>query len=43
MSTYPLPSVSSRSGNRASRTWCDAKAAIAAHLNRAGCILYIQV
>jgi hypothetical protein len=29
-------SVSSRSGKRASRMWCDAIAAIAAHLKQAG-------
>ena len=34
--------MSNRSGNSASRTWCDAIAAIAAHLKHAGCSLWIQ-
>ena len=36
MSTKPVRSVSSRNGNRASRTWYDANAAIPAHLKHVG-------
>ena len=42
MSTKPVRSVSSRSGKRTSRMWCDAIAAIAAHLKQAGWRRWIQ-